>query len=87
MLWGAVARVGPLRFTCLWAILSSLVLISLRGTQSLRNSNTEVPDALNSDSVNTRRVRVAWPRLDRRSPRWYRHLARCGREPVLLGFN
>lgn len=58
MLWGAVAGVGPLGFTCLWAILSPFFLISLRGTQSLRNRSSEVPDALNSDSLIARRGRV-----------------------------
>lgn len=77
--------VGPLRFTCLWAILSPFFLISLRGTQSLRNSTSEVPDALNSDSFSARRGEVVWPRLDSRSP-LCSLLAGSGREPVLLGF-
>lgn len=58
MQWGARARVGPLWFTCFWAILSPFFLISLRGTQSLRNSGSEVPDALNSDSPRARRGTV-----------------------------
>lgn len=65
--WGAQARVDPLWFTRLWAILSLFFLISLRGTQSLRNSGCEVPDALNSDSLPARRGMVVWLRLDDRN--------------------
>lgn len=49
MRWGGEAGVGSLGFTCLWASLSLFFLISLREMESLRNSGSEVPDALNSD--------------------------------------
>ena len=78
-----MVRVGPLWFTCLWAILSAFFLISLRGTQSLRNSTGEVPDALNSASLSARRGRVVWLRLDGRRPLWCCLLAGSGREQVL----
>lgn len=69
MPWGAETWLGPLWFACLWTMLSPFFLISLRRAQSLRNSGSEVPDALNSGSPSARRGLAVWPRLHRRSPR------------------
>lgn len=68
MQWGAKARADAPEFTCLPAIFYPFFLISLRGTQSLRNSSGEVSDALNSESLKARQGKVVWPRLDDRSP-------------------
>lgn len=48
MPWGAETWLGPLGFACFWTMLSPFFLMSLRRAQGLRNSGSEVPDALNS---------------------------------------
>lgn len=38
--------------------------------QSVRNSGSEVPDALNSDALSARDGMAVWSRLDGRTPQW-----------------
>lgn len=66
------------------AIFPRRLLISLRGTQSLRNSGGEVPDALNPASREARQGKVVWPCLDDGKPT---RLYDSERDPVPLGFS